>query len=366
MIKWFKGFLSISSSLTSFTAGALKQTFKTSADLFAFFTGDKEIDRLLEKLNQNKFLYEQKLKNIKRDYPYIDSAIISGLYLPQFTGFFRSNTTKVLSQDVVEAYNYAFPTIAAKKSFTDHWSSFDNDSAREGFINAVKGKLFEVKYSKFLNKNLDDGYHAYMSPTQNQKHWDIKIEGPDAEFTQYLQLKATTNIKYIESALKDNPNIDIVTLEDLEGQLALNGSSLMFSDISNYDLLNEINESVQPESDLLIPPLIGLSWILFDEFKQNKSYLYKSFKAGKRTTNLMLNATIISGIGLYGIPLIFLKEGILENGSQKRLLVKKLKDLLKKQKQAKKNKETKVYSRRDFMKGFAGAGIFIATKGKIL
>ena len=55
----------------------------------------------------------------------------------------------------------------------------------------------------------------------------------------------------------------------------------------------------------------------------------------------MLNATIISGIGLYGIPLIFLKEGILENGSQKRLLVKKLKDLLKKQKQRRKIKKLK-------------------------
>ena len=149
MIKWFKGFLSISSSITSFTAGALKQTFKTSADLFAFFTGDKEIDRRLEKLNQNKFINDQKQKKKKRDNPYIDSAIISGLYLPQFTGFFRSNTTKLLSQDVVEAYSYAFPTIAAKKSFTDHWSSFDNDSAREGFINAVKGKLFKLNTVNF-------------------------------------------------------------------------------------------------------------------------------------------------------------------------------------------------------------------------
>ena len=118
-----------------------------------------------------------------------------------------------------------------------------------------------------------------MSPTQNQKHWILRL-GPDTEFTQYLQLKATTNIQYIESALKDNPNIDIV-IRRSEGQLALNGTSLMFSDISNNDLLNEINESVQPESDLLIPPLVGLSWILFDEFRQNKSYLYKSLRQEK-------------------------------------------------------------------------------------
>ena len=367
MKKFFINLGKVIAGLASASAGVVKKGHEILEDTYYSAVGDREIAKLLAKIHDNNELHQTEYKKIKKEYKYIDSAVISGLFLPQMTGWFRFNQTKELTKEVFEAYELAYPNKAQEESFIDAWGGFTNPTERLGFINTIKGKLFETKYVKFLNENLEEGYHASLATSPTQKGWDIVIDGPDKELASYLQLKATNNINYVQETIKNNPEIDVVTLEDLQGQLLMTSSSIEYADISNQELLDQINNTEGFTGDTYLPPLIGLGWIVFDEFKKEQSFLYKSFKTGKRSTNLFANGTILalSG-GLGGIPLIFLKDGLLNNGNTKKQKVKMLKQQIKQQENSINRVQKKVYTRREFLKSFAAAAIFAASPKRII
>lgn len=121
----------------------------------------------------------------------------------------------------------------------------------QGAVNAAKGKYFEYLVVDRLNAGeqvgpilLPDGYRAVLADSLNQPGWDMRIVGPDGATADYLQLKATNSVGYIQEALHRYPDIEILaTHEVARSGLALDSgiteSELHEQVSSAIDVMNE-------------------------------------------------------------------------------------------------------------------------------
>jgi len=319
--------------------------------------GDRKKEKLIKKLTEQNIQFSMKRRKFKSNYELADACVLSGLTATQML-------YEGVPQDVQEAFEKAYPNLAAKDSFIDTWSGFDDYEARLGFVNGIKGKLFEIKYVEHLNKNLDAGYTASMSNNPVNEGWDIKITGPNNEIENLLQLKATTTASYVKDAIESYPGIDVVTLSDLQGQLSSINSfgNVTTSNISNEDLLLQISEATGNQA-FFFPtvPLLALGYLIFDSYKESDLSKFKQHQQfSKRASNLVFDTTIISATAtpFIGIPIVIGKAFLFRGARKKREIVKYLKDQLKKNKETQKIWERQV-SRRDFLKGLtiASAGL---------
>lgn len=309
--------------------------------------GGRKIKKLEGELHRQSITYNNKIKKYKSQYPNSDCYVVSGLSIPEMI------QRGVTDPDLKLAYQYQFPNKANEMSLTEAWQNFDSPEQISGFNNALKGKLFEIKYLDHISKTLEPGYTAKLADSPTQKGFDIEIYNPYGEIDQQIQLKASKSVSYVQDALNKYPDIDVVTLEDFEGQMLLANQSdrIVSSNISNDDLLSSVESSMNSGLEYL--PLLGLSWILFTEYtKKEASEFQKTVKIAERTTDYLVNAGIIASTGFVGIPLVFFKQYILRKGEKNRLYIGKLKEKLSYQKQSYKRMK-KIFSRRDFLKSVA-------------
>ena len=334
-----------------YAGGVAKNTFDIASDAIYGINANKKQQKLITKLNLEK--EKAKLRNLKlkNEYPYSDACIISGLTAYQMT---RSGTPP----DVEKAYELAFPELSSTTSFIDSWESFDSYEQRLGFVNAVKGKLFEIKYVDHMNATLENGYYAEIASSPVQQDWDIIVRGPNNETVDLIQAKASTSVSYVKEAIENNPSIDVVTLSNLQGQLAQSSFPVTASGISNSDLINEIGSATSGSGELLFPSafmLLGVSWIAFDNYSNKDLSLYqKHYRFGKRSGNHLANLGIVAVTGILSIPLILVKEGYLNNSRNKRKVNNFLKEQIRNSRQTTKFWERKM-SRREFLTGLGVA-----------
>ena len=332
----------------------------------AYYTikADKKINSLVSELGLKNKKFNLKKIKLKDKHPFMDAYVISGLTPLEMT-------IEGVPSDVENAYMFAFPQQALETSFIDAWEQTTSYEERLGFVSAIKGKLFEVKYTDYLNSNLESGYSAAMASSPNQQGWDIKIQGPDKEVVELLQLKATNSASYVNDAIKKYPEIDIVSISDLQGQLALVSpdANVTLSSISNNDLLTEIIAETDKSSFLFFPaiPLLSLGFIVFDSYRMKDLSEYeKKHSIGKRGGDLFVNSSIIvSTTPFIGIPLVIGKEILFSKTKKKRLLIQFLKDQIKKQKKSEKVWDKQV-SRRSFLKGLSAAAILSAKPKRVI
>lgn len=313
--------------------------------------GNKKKQKLIKKLNKQNIQFSLKRMKFKSNHEFADACIISGLTASQmlYSG---------IPADVQEAFEKAYPNLAAENSFIDTWSSYDDYEARLGFVNGIKGKLFEIKYVEHLNENLEPGYVAAMSNNPINEGWDIKITGPNNEVENLLQLKATTTVSHVKEAIDKYPEIDVVTLSDLQGQLSSINSinSVTASNISNEDLMLQIGEATGNQAFFFpTAPLLALGYLIFDSYKESDLTKFKKHQQfSKRASNLVFDTTIISASAtpFIGIPLVLGKAFLFRGARKDKEMVRYLKAQLEKSKETRKIWERQV-SRRDFLKGLA-------------
>ena len=174
------------------------------------------------------------------------------------------------SADVHAAYVAAYPDLAAKMSFEDVVRSL-HGSQIEGFISGVKGKLFEMRYTDYLNNgNLPYGYHAELAHSATQPGWDIAVHGPDGHIASLLQMKATDSVEYVRHALERYPDIDVITTDEVYSQLVMNGAAdhVAGSGITDADLTHHVTEAVDGTQIHMhwTPPVISLALIAFTAY----------------------------------------------------------------------------------------------------
>jgi len=326
--------------------GAVTGSYDTFLNTYFLFAGDKGITKHEQKLLKICSKFRKKRKELLAKTPYIDSAVISGLTITEMV-------LKGVPTDVERAFQGAYPEVAENVSFIEAWTGYLTHEERLGFLNGIKGKLFEIKYVDHLNAEMEPGYFASIADLSNQKGWDIQINGPDNEIIDLIQLKATQSISYINQTLEAYPNIDIVTLADLKNELILADvqTSVTASDITNTELLSEISEATAGGLNFISLGM-GLSYIIFSSYKRKDlNNFQQDMMVGERAVNLFISWGIIgsSGLGLAGIPVIMIKDWLLKKGKSKRKKRVQMKEEHKTLSLAFKNWDRRM-SRRNFLK----------------
>jgi hypothetical protein len=348
-----KGVVVSAKALPPMLFGAAQYTKDLSSDSYYVFSGRRKKEKLIAKLNLQNSKHKLKKLSFNSDYPFADACVLSGLTASEMM-------MRGIPADVQEAFDKAYPELSTQTSFLESWEGMSDYEARLGFMSGIKGKLFEIKYVDHLNETLESGYVASMALDPTQKGWDIKIEGPNQEVQELLQLKATTSTSYIKDAIEHYPEIDVITLSDLQGQLGSISSitNVSASSISSADLMQEIDGATDGSS-FFFPavPLLGLGYIVFSNYKeQDISHFKKHQRFGKRASNHVVNASIISATAtpFIGIPLVLGKEYLFRSARQDKEIIQFLKSQIKQSKNTQKAWE-KQTSRRSFLKGLGVA-----------
>jgi hypothetical protein len=187
-----------------------------------------------------------------------------------------------VSDDVLQAYELAYPRVAASETLAEQIESLDAN-AIQGFASGIKGKLFELKYADYLNDgNLPEGFEARISPDPTNPGWDIEIVGPDDQLSEVIQLKATDSVGYVKDALERYPDIDVVTTHEVFGSLVMEGLAENVADSGiTQDSLEKIIEgsfdSAAPSIDF-VPSPISLALIAFSVYSRDDLSRYAKFR----------------------------------------------------------------------------------------
>ena len=124
--------------------------------------------------------------------------------------FHWRNVPDELRGQLSEAYNEAFRRIAEQgTSLTDRFNEVvdGGPGSVQGFVNALKGKVAEVKSEEILEERFP-GYDFELAASPNQPGWDLKGTSPDGEEI-LVQVKTGTE-EYSDEvieAMQDSPNV---------------------------------------------------------------------------------------------------------------------------------------------------------------
>jgi hypothetical protein len=160
------------------------------------------------------------LRRVVSSEDFLDCAVIGGMSVKDIL------TGKVaewqIPSNVIEAFHAQYPQHGA--SFVQAVNHLANDPDKlMGLVNGVKGKLFELDYSEWLNHgHLPEGWTAELAHHANNPGWDVVIHDAHGHVDQLLQLKATDSLNYVREAIATHPDIDVVVPHELYEKLAEN------------------------------------------------------------------------------------------------------------------------------------------------
>lgn len=123
-----------------------------------------------------------------------------------------------LDPQVREAFELAYPNVPI--------DSLSDASPEQlaGYVNAWKGKLFEVQVRDQLQAGetvggieLEGDQIAELARSVTQPGWDLQILNDDDTVAELVQLKATESIAYVNQAMERYPDIHVLATSDLAG-----------------------------------------------------------------------------------------------------------------------------------------------------
>jgi len=241
---------------------------------------NKRIVELREVLQLQGLLYKEVQKRTINS-PLMESIAVGGSLLSDIISQHETPA------DIQRAYELAYPHEAAAMSF-DEKAALLHDKELMGLVNGVKGKLFEMKYTDYLNSGeLPDGYTAHLAASSTQPGWDIAVSGPDGHLAEVLQMKAADSVSYVNHALERYPDIHVVTTDEVYDKLVLHGaaegvSSSGMSDSGLEDYIGKAVEDVQPIEMHWTPPLIAFALHAFTAYRLDGSLEDKARHFGDR------------------------------------------------------------------------------------
>ena len=178
-----------------------------------------------------------------------------------------------ITPQIEEAFSLSFPN----KSISE-LEGLDTESL-QGILSNWKGKLFEVQVRDQLNNGdivgevvLDQGQTAVLAESVNQPGWDLKILNADGTADEFLQLKATESMSYINEALEKYPDIDILATSEI----ASISEDLQNSDISLDELNEPLLEVLDGGSDVLDMIVPGLPFLIIAATEGRKVFVKKT------------------------------------------------------------------------------------------
>lgn len=238
----------------------------------------REYQQLTQRLNEAR-LSEDKKKELLMD----SLGLASGSFLSRLFSWH-------VPSDLQQAYELAYPDKAAAMSLHEAAAKMDEEQLM-GFTNGIKGKLFELRYTDYLNDgHLPAGYHAELANSATQPGWDIAILDDAGRMDEALQLKATESADYIEHAFERYPYINIVSTDEVYSQVTMGDMAdhLINSGISNEELTDYVHSHVLAMSDtgheFFLPSLIPYAIIAYSVARKKEMSDYKKGKEfGRRS-----------------------------------------------------------------------------------
>ncbi len=219
----------------------------------------------------------------------LDLLVVGGVSLA-----FVVDHPRQLPAEVEQAFELAYPGLAASESFSDVVSRLSTEQL-PGFVSGVKGKLFELELVEhFNNGGLPDGLHADLAGSATQSGWDIRILDENDQVVDVLQAKATESVQYIQQALERYPGIDVVTTSEVHAQLLALG---MAEGVSNSGISEAALETVLTQaasgaqigfsaSDL-VPSVLGMAVISLSLLlDKNMSWAERASEFGSRSARV--------------------------------------------------------------------------------
>jgi len=233
---------------------------------------NSSLEKLKEKYSTNHgveslFAFRDAFKRytVSRQQSLIDLTVVATNLSPQI--FFDDKNIDPLVEKAIRETNPNFDP-----SFLFNFS----DDELTGIVNSAKGKYFEYLVTEKLNSGetvgnlyLPDGYQAIMAESLTQPGWDIKIIDDNGNTADYLQLKATNSLAYINETLERYPDIEILSTHEV----ATRADGIVFdSGISEEDLRESVLESIDELDPSLMDnfltafnPLMPLVYIMASE-----------------------------------------------------------------------------------------------------
>jgi len=177
---------------------------------------------------------------------FADTAVIGGISVADLVAGKVSEWQ--IPNNVETAFHAQYPGVS--RSFVDEVNQLSGHPEQiQGFINGVKGKLFEIDYVSWLNHgHLPDGLTAELAQRANNPGWDIVIHDAHGNIDAFLQMKATSSVAYVHEAIMAHPNIDVVVPHDLYDQLSRHPEFIGHLIDSNQhlsDLTAHVSDGVQ-------------------------------------------------------------------------------------------------------------------------
>jgi hypothetical protein len=270
----------IAGGVVGVATGTAKVVHATSGHLIS----PKRLAKEVEAVNQQSRQYErlkgtmkQQLSDASRDRAcLLDTLIVGGASMASYLN------ASALPSEIQQAYEMAYPHVAAAKDFAEQVSSLDA-AGLIGFASGIKGKLFEMQYVDYLNNgNLEAGYTAALSMNPVNPGWDIAVTGPDGAVGELIQAKATDSVSYVLEALRENPQIDVVTTTEVYSQLVMLGfsESVIDGGISEAALSQLVDSGVGDATVSMdwMPSAVALALIAYSSYSQENLSRYQQSK----------------------------------------------------------------------------------------
>lgn len=149
-----------------------------------------------------------------------------------------------IDPQVSEAFRLAYPSIPLESLATA------SPEQLSGYVNAWKGKLFEVQVRDQLNAGeevggiqLNTDQQAILAESVTQPGWDLQILDSNNSVVEEIQLKATESMTYVRDALERYPEYHVLATNDVSSNVGLL-AGLSTAGISEEDLQHAIETSV--------------------------------------------------------------------------------------------------------------------------
>lgn len=172
-------------------------------------------------------------------YKFDEADVITGMYA------MKNNMDEVFdtnqSQLVLEAIRRSTNELDIDSSINDirDYISKYSETQLEGITNNVKGIYHELLFEVMENEDGDDIFAELFEKT-NHPDSDVMLLNTKTGEREYVQLKATDDIYYVNDALEENPTIRVLSTEEVADKLGIDSTW-----INNQELNEKVEEVLE-------------------------------------------------------------------------------------------------------------------------
>lgn len=282
----------------------------------------KKYIKLLENIdvNNNKKYDVKELvkesKRLKKDNFAIEVGVATEVGLLYAFDYFN------VDDAIFEGFAAQYPRLAEKQSL---YHSLIDDNGMEissqsmtGFLNGIKGKVFENELVSHLNEKYD-GYEFGIAESATQPIWDLKgINASGQEILVQAKMGGETYVSDIHEAMVQNPDVLFATSTEIQEKILEKSPELASQfvgvDISNVEFTTKIEDNLEqlvsnygvdvPDGMNDFLPLLAEATLVIKLLKMNTDIQKQYQNADKADIDKVRTLKAIVLVSRYGVTTV--------------------------------------------------------------